>query len=75
MVKSKERQMLVSDDSGHYYIIPVNKEQAFDAWGAWFTNNENDADGYEEYDGEEFDSYRINGGPSSITFLDPQDKR
>lgn len=60
---SKQRWMIVSDDSGHDYVIKVEEEKDFDAWVA-----ATEADEDTELD---FDEYRIGGSPRMLSFTDP----
>lgn len=59
-----ERLRLVQDDSCHWYAIPAGFQQEFDAWVQSFE----DSGDAPEYEGPDFDDYRIDGHPSFYTF-------
>jgi hypothetical protein len=59
MAKNK-RFTIVSDDSSHKYVIPVEKMEEFEVWA----ENE-DCD-----DCGRYDEYRLDGG--TLTFTDPK---
>lgn len=52
---------LVSDESGHTYAIPAGLTEQF---YAWVLASEND----EDYEGEDFDCYRLSHSLSSYVF-------
>jgi hypothetical protein len=58
-----ERWTLVSDESGHRYVIPIARKIEFDAW------NEMDT-GSDDFNCALFDEFRIDGG--TLTFTDPK---
>lgn len=60
------RYRLVQDDDGHWYLIDARDEQAFEIW-VRATQDEtlNPI--------KDFNSDRIAGSPSNITFTDPQE--
>jgi len=58
-----ERFTLVSDESGHGYVIPVHRLLEFEEW------NQMDYD-REEFDCELFSDFRLDGG--RLTFTDPR---
>jgi hypothetical protein len=75
-----ERFRFTKDDDGHTYLIPADKEEAFDAWlehqqklwGESHTDEEFkklDA----EYQGEDFNDYRVDGSVTHYTFENPQE--
>jgi hypothetical protein len=65
MTKQLQRYKLLSDDDGHYYIIPVEKTKQFRRWV--------DAAPYwEGYREENFEGRALGGSPSLLTFTDPQ---
>lgn len=57
-----ERWTLVSDESGHRYVIPIARKIEFDTW--------NDIAESDEFDYERFNEYKIDGG--TLTFTDPK---
>ena len=59
------RFRLVQDDSGHWYAIPADKQNAFEAWVVYMAD---EGEVYVPYEGEEFDEYRLDMHPSSYTF-------
>jgi len=62
-----QRFRLIEDDASHWYLIPAEKVTDFTDWVEYHGD-------YNEgiWDGEDFDKYRINGGVTSVTFIDPQ---
>jgi hypothetical protein len=58
-----ERFTLVSDESGHEYVIPVARKIEFDTWNAMDTESE-------DFECELFNEFRIEGG--LLTFTDPK---
>lgn len=65
------RYMFIRDDDCHWYIIPIEKKKAFDNW-VQSSDEYNSLRINEEYTGENFDSYMING-PERYTFIDPKE--
>lgn len=61
-----DRYCLKQDDDCHWYLIPVLRLQNFEEWLAAGPY-------YEDYEGEEFDSCRIDG-PHRLTFTDPKEE-
>ena len=57
-----ERYRVISDESGHDYVIPVYKTKEFEAWVRATEDGDNS-----NYD---FDDCRIDGGV--LTFTDPK---
>lgn len=60
---SEQRYLLDQDDSCHWYIVPVDRHEAFSAW----TEGEYDDDP-EPPEGVT----RIGGWPGLVTFTDPR---
>ena len=60
------RYYLSTDQSSHWYIVPVERRAE---WEAWRDLSEDDERAWEA---PEF-AKRINGSPSFVTFTDPQD--
>jgi hypothetical protein len=58
-----ERWTLVSDESGHDYVIPVYRLVEFREWNEMDTESE-------EFDCERFNEFRLDGG--TLTFTDPK---
>jgi hypothetical protein len=58
-----ERWTLVSDESGHNYVIPLHLKIEFDDW------NESDTE-EDDFDPDKYEQYRIEGG--LLTFVDPK---
>jgi hypothetical protein len=58
-----ERFTLVSDESGHEYVIPVARKIEFDTWNQMDTESE-------DFDCSLFEEFRIGGG--LLTFTDPK---
>jgi len=62
------RYRLLPDDDGHDYVIPVGKEDAFQAWvehGPY----------WEDYTGEDFNECRLGCSLSCYSFTDFQEDR
>ena len=59
------RFRFVQDDSGHWYAIPASNHKAFDAWVLYISD---EGENYVPYEGEEFDSFRLNMHLSNYTF-------
>lgn len=57
-----QRFQLVSDDSGHDYVVPVEEVKAFYAW-----LEDEERSTYEECD--KYEDCRVEGG---LTFTDPK---
>ena len=55
------RYELLSDESGHDYVVPVGNQKEFYAWV--------DAEG-QEFSGKDFQDCRVN--VNRLTFTDPQ---
>ena len=49
--------IIVQDDDGHWYLIPQKYKRQFELWLNFWAED--------DYDGEEFESYRIDN-PSSV---------
>jgi hypothetical protein len=61
-VSTEQRHRLIQDDDCHWYVIPVEEVDAFNAWLA--------AGPYwENYQGPRFDARQVNG-PHSVSFLE-----
>jgi len=60
----KKRMRFVQDDDSHWYAIPANEEHIFRDWVAV----SHSIDSY--FNNEDFDKYRIDGGPEHYTFTD-----
>lgn len=58
-----ERWTLVSDESGHRYVIPIARKIEFDAWSQMDTESE-------DFNCDLFNEFRIDGG--LLTFADPR---
>jgi hypothetical protein len=64
--KPQPRFRIHTDDDGHDYVIPVGKEDAFQAWL--------DAGPYwEDYHGEDFAEYKLGCSLSCYSFADFQE--
>lgn len=66
--KPQPRFRLLSDDDGHDYVIPVGKEDAFQAWieaGPYL----------EDYHGEDFAEYALGCSLTCYSFADFQEDR
>jgi hypothetical protein len=59
-----QRYVILSDESGHDYFVPVGQEEKFEEWVQSFEEGTED-----DYEGPEFDSNRIDG---RFTFTDPK---
>jgi hypothetical protein len=66
------RTRFVQDDSSHWYAIPADKKDAFDAWVLYMSD---EGAVYVPYEGEEFDDFRIDGYPGFYTFTDLQEDK
>lgn len=76
---ASNRYRFASDDDGHRYVIPDGKREEFDAWleheqKLWKPglSDEEFERVKAEYEGEDFNGYRIGGAPSLISFVDPK---
>jgi hypothetical protein len=59
--------ILVSDDDGHDYIIPSDKEEDFDKWVRWMCGDlDEDEDGFEET--IDYNQFRCGGAPRRYIF-------
>ncbi len=58
-----ESWCIVSDESGHEYVIPVHLKIEFEEWNEMDTESEN-------FDCERFNEFRKDGG--ILTFTDPR---
>jgi hypothetical protein len=59
-----QRYFLSQDNSSHWYLVPVeNREE----WDAWCNLDEDDE---AAWDAPDF-ARRLDGGPNGITFSDP----
>lgn len=66
MTKTK-RWRLLSDDDGHYYLVPDEQQDAFDAWVDSFNEEEEaDPDGYEK-----LGAISLGYSPTCVSFTDP----
>lgn len=63
-IEGMKRFTLRYDESGHSYAIPVEKQGEFEAWV-----NHWESDSEAEWQGTDFDEYRVEGG---WTFVDPR---
>ena len=60
-----QRWILVSDDDGHDYCIPAEKQDQFREWV--------ESDEYEsDYRGPDYAGYALGGSPTQLTFENPQ---
>lgn len=66
-----KRFRLVQDDDGHFYIIPADAQEKFDLWVAW--SGDLDAIDGDQVEYPDFDSMRLDGDPSRVTFVDPKE--
>lgn len=66
------RFQFVQDDSCHWYAIPAGKRAAFDAWVLYMAD---EGEPYVPWEGEEFDSYRLDYGPSNYSFTGLQEEK
>ena len=57
------RYELLSDESGHDYVVPVGNQKEFYAWV-------DATDCYGTFDGKSFEGYRMT--VNRLTFTDPQ---
>jgi hypothetical protein len=65
--KAKQRYRLLSDDDGHYYLVPTEKEDEFNAWVNSFNDDEEgDPSGYEE-----LGAVSLGCSPTCVSFTDP----
>ena len=60
------KSCLIQDNDSHWYVIPADQRQAVEQWLEWLENHDILK---EEYDGPNFDSYRVDG-PQRIVFGD-----
>ena len=65
--QQSKRYRLIQDNDSHWYLIEANQEDNFNKW-VEFAEGETD-----EYIGTDFDSKRLSGSPSNVTFTDPQE--
>jgi len=63
---NEQRYLLLGDDSGHHYFVPVGLENIFEEWVESFSDEQ--ADGF-KYNGPDFEANRIDG---QFTFTDPR---
>lgn len=63
-----ERWILISDDDGHWYLIPASRHEEFDK--LLYTGDE-ECEDFNDVFGEMY----INGSPSLVTFTDPKIER
>lgn len=74
-----QRFRFATDNDSHWYLIAVEKEQAFEQWLAHLTaidNAESDEEVenlWDNYEGEEFGDNRISGPAQAFTFADPKE--
>lgn len=61
------RYCFLSDDDGHWYLVPAEQADRFEDWMEWWANGDGDS----PYDGPDFSDFRIGGGPEGYTFTDP----
>jgi len=59
-----QRYVILGDDSGHSYFVPVDQVEDFESWVQYTEDGEAD-----EYRGPDFEANRIDG---RFTFTDPQ---
>jgi hypothetical protein len=64
--KATKRFRLLSDDDGHYYLVPAEKEEEFNIWVDSFNDEEGDPDGYEE-----LGAVSLGCSPTYVSFTDP----
>jgi hypothetical protein len=63
-----QRYKLLSDDDGHYYLVPVEQEEAFNEWVASFNEDEEgDPDGYAKLGAQS-----LGCSPTCVSFTDPK---
>ena len=60
-----QRYFLSQDNSSHWYIIPVDKQSAWEAWTGL------DEDDEKSWTAPEW-AIALSGSPSLVTFTDPQ---
>lgn len=65
MLTKEPRFRFVSDDDGHDYLIPADKESAFDEWMEY-------SDVSDEWSGEDFTDCRIDYSMNCYTFTNPK---
>lgn len=65
----KIRYRLIQDNDSHWYLIPVDKAAAFEAWVQYMESDSDD-----EFAGEDFEDTAIGGSPGLVSFLDPRVK-
>src|ERR1035438_6447906 len=63
-----QRYRLLSDNVGHHYLVPSEKEDDFNAWVDSFNEeDEGDPDGYEKLGAES-----LGCSPTCVSFTDPK---
>lgn len=65
MARAK-RFFLDSDDSGHWYVVPLDKQEE---WSVWRNIPEDDERSWNAPEWAE----RVNGSPNRISFTNPRD--
>lgn len=61
-VTSKKPYLLTQDDDCHWYLIPYDSVDRFEAWIKWNDDDSEDRNDHEPTaDGLDFNSFRING--------------
>ena len=64
------RFRFAEDDSSHWYAIPADMCNAFNAWVVYMSD---EGEVYVPWEGEDFDQYRLNTHLSNYTFTDPKE--
>ncbi len=64
-----QRYRLQSDDEGHSYVIPVEKDDEFAQWIKFIYSEDYDT---KKWQGTDFDAMQIDG-LDTLTFTDPQE--
>jgi hypothetical protein len=67
------RFRFVQDDSGHWYSIPADIT-SLSYFESWCLSCEDDTE-EDDYKGPDYEECRLDGGPESYSFTDPQEDR
>jgi hypothetical protein len=62
--RPKQRYTIMSDANCRYFYIPTEKEAEFEAWAASLRSGE-------QYNGEDFSEYAVDGALTRLTFENP----